>query len=182
MPYISLAVQSILWVSYGALIESSPVVLPSLIGTLLGIYYTYSFHTNYTRNEKFLLFKHYVAAGSVLLILGFCLSQEFDIAKRYIAIMSMSFSVVFAASPLVMILTVCRDKSVSALPFDMSLLVFINGFLWILFGILVQNDEAIYIPSILGLISGLLQIVCHMLYGNPIAQFKAMLQCENSVV
>mmetsp|Transcript_5053 Transcript_5053/g.5844 ORF Transcript_5053/g.5844 Transcript_5053/m.5844 type:complete len:249 (-) Transcript_5053:611-1357(-) len=179
LPYISLAVQSFIWSNYGLLIGALPVILPNVVGTLLGIYYVYIFHSNYTLGVKYMLAKHYIGSAVVLLALFFFLTQDPDVAKQYIALMGMTGTVIFSASPLIMIYTVCVTKSVAALPFDMALLVFVNSTFWILYGVFVVNDYAIYLPNMLGFLAGFLQLSCHVLFGDIRGEVKQLVQCQS---
>uniref|UniRef100_A0A6S8DRU6 Sugar transporter SWEET n=1 Tax=Aplanochytrium stocchinoi TaxID=215587 RepID=A0A6S8DRU6_9STRA len=180
MPYVSLAVQSCIWTSYGYLIGAIPVMLPNVVGTLLGVYYTFVFHTHYRLNEPYMLEKHYLGSIVVLALLAYFHMQEFDVAKQYVALLGMTGTVIFSASPLVMIFTVCREKSIASLPFDMALLVFINSACWIFYGVLVVNDYALYLPNMLGFLAGTLQLLCHVLFGNPVNDLQNMITCKGT--
>ncbi|XP_071737801.1 bidirectional sugar transporter SWEET1-like [Rutidosis leptorrhynchoides] len=75
------------------------------------------------------------------------------------------FSVIMYGSPLSIMRTVIRTKSVEFMPFFLSLFVFLCGTSWFIFGLL-GNDPFVYVNNGFGSLLGALQLILYAIYRN----------------
>lgn len=75
------------------------------------------------------------------------------------------FSVIMYGSPLSIMRTVIRTKSVEFMPFFLSLFVFLCGTSWFIFGLL-GNDPFVYVCNGFGSVLGALQLILYAIYRN----------------
>ncbi|XP_076954748.1 bidirectional sugar transporter SWEET1-like [Bidens hawaiensis] len=73
------------------------------------------------------------------------------------------FSVIMYASPLSVVRTVIRTKSVEFMPFFLSLCIFLCGTSWFIFGLL-GNDPFLYVCNGVGCFLGAVQLVVYTMY------------------
>lgn len=73
------------------------------------------------------------------------------------------FSVIMYGSPLSIMRTVIRTKSVEFMPFFLSLFVFLCGTSWFIFGLL-GNDPFVYVCNGFGSLLGALQLILYAIY------------------
>jgi solute carrier family 50 protein (sugar transporter) len=69
-------------------------------------------------------------------------------------------------SPLAALKTVVSTKSAESIPLPFTLASVLNCFLWTVVGILDMNDVNIYVPNVLGLTFGLIQVGLKLVYGS----------------
>jgi len=70
------------------------------------------------------------------------------------------------ASPLAALRTVFETRSAESIPLPFALAATANCFLWSVVGVLDMKDLNIWLPNILGLGCGLLQIALKLWFGN----------------
>ncbi|KAF2306829.1 hypothetical protein P3X46_028489 [Hevea brasiliensis] len=75
------------------------------------------------------------------------------------------FSIIMYSSPLSIIMSVIKTKSVEFMPFFLSLFVFLCGTSWFIYG-LVGHDPFVAVPSGLGCGLGLIQLILYFIYRN----------------
>jgi len=161
LPFLSMATQCAIWLGYGLLLESRPIIVPNIIGFMLGVWYTHVFHSYFRGNLKHLQ-QLYAGCACILGGLGlFMFVLDEGSAKTLLGVVAASGSVVFSASPLAAIFTVIRSQTTDAMPLQTSLMLFCNGWLWAAFGLLVADNAAIWVPNLLGGIAGTLQLLIH---------------------
>mmetsp|Transcript_14886 Transcript_14886/g.28879 ORF Transcript_14886/g.28879 Transcript_14886/m.28879 type:complete len:282 (-) Transcript_14886:996-1841(-) len=162
LPFLCMAVQSALWLGYGILMLSGPIIVPNLLGLTMGTIYTIIFYVNYIGDTSKLMPQFYIA-GAILVSMGVAsiiLTPEENLAL--LGLVAASSSVFFAASPLAAIVTVLRTQSTDSMPLQTSFTMFVNGSLWCSYGALVANDPALYIPNFLGGSAGAIQLAVHI--------------------
>ncbi|KAI7751489.1 hypothetical protein M8C21_022563, partial [Ambrosia artemisiifolia] len=85
-------------------------------------------------------------------------------ARRWFCGLAASvFSVVMYASPLSIMRTVMKTKSVEFMPFFLSLFIFLCSTSWFIFGLL-GNDPFLYVCNAFGSLLGALQLVLYAIY------------------
>ncbi|KAJ0584639.1 putative SWEET sugar transporter [Helianthus annuus] len=97
-----------------------------------------------------------VALVSVLVLAG-------DMRRCFCGFAAAVFSVIMYASPLSIVMTVIRTKSVEFMPFFLSLMVFLCGTSWFIFGLL-GNDPFLYVCNGFGSLLGALQLILYAIY------------------
>ncbi|CAL5414645.1 unnamed protein product [Camellia sinensis] len=81
------------------------------------------------------------------------------------------FSIIMYASPLSIMRTVIRTKSVEYMPFFLSLFVFLCGTSWFLYGLL-GKDPFIAVPNGFGSGLGTVQLILYAIYHNKKGETK----------
>ncbi|GBG28362.1 Bidirectional sugar transporter SWEET15 [Hondaea fermentalgiana] len=169
LPFLCMAVQSMLWLGYGILVKAMPIIVPNLVGVTMGTMYTSIFFSHFVGNMDQLMRQLYIAAG-ILGSIGvsfLILSPEDNLLL--LGFVAASSSVFFAASPLAALLTVFRTRSTESMPFQTSLTLFMNGALWAGYGALVANDPTVYIPNFLGGSAGTIQLLVHAYFATQVS-------------
>ncbi|KAG2665726.1 hypothetical protein I3843_15G021500 [Carya illinoinensis] len=75
------------------------------------------------------------------------------------------FSIIMYASPLSIMRTVIKTKSVEFMPFFLSLFVFLCGTSWFVYGLL-GGDPFVYVPNGFGCGLGTAQLILYFIYRN----------------
>jgi solute carrier family 50 (sugar transporter) len=70
------------------------------------------------------------------------------------------------ASPLAAIKTVLESRSSNSIPLPMTVATLISCALWAITGILEMNDPYVWVPSIVGIAFGLMQVGLKMVFGE----------------
>eukprot|EP00924_Labyrinthula_sp_SR-Ha-C_P009390 snap_masked-scaffold_2-processed-gene-22.8-mRNA-1 protein AED:1.00 eAED:1.00 QI:0/-1/0/0/-1/1/1/0/269 len=176
LPYISMILQSLIWSGYGILVSSPTIYCGNLVGVFIGVMYSIIYHTNATEDAKKERLKLY--SGGTFLFVIFCGLFTHGIVNddpEPLGIFSMVGTISFMISPLVTLFLVCKTNSVESMPFDLSFVIFVNTSFWVIFGWFVADDYTLYITNGLGATSALLQLFCHLLYGDIKTSLKQLL-------
>eukprot|EP00924_Labyrinthula_sp_SR-Ha-C_P009391 snap_masked-scaffold_2-processed-gene-22.7-mRNA-1 protein AED:1.00 eAED:1.00 QI:0/0/0/0/1/1/2/0/266 len=176
LPYFSMILQSLNWAGYGLLVASPTIYGCNFVGVLIGIVYSFIYHRNATEEAKKQRLKLY--SGSIGVFFIFCGLFTHGIVNddpEPLGIFSMVGTISFMTSPLVTLLLVCKTNSVESMPFDLSFVIFVNTSFWVIFGWFVADDYTLYITNGLGATSALLQLFCHLLYGDIKTSLKQLL-------
>lgn len=149
---------------YGVLTGDQTILVANVAGTIAGVLYTGIF----ARYTHISMMKYYL--GSVG-IMGPLLSSPYWIGGTENAIQLLgSFgcasAIILMASPLAVVNTVIKNKSVDAMPFAVSLAMTLNGACWGTYGWVVAGDVYIYLPNGFGFLAGLIQLGLHAKYGG----------------
>eukprot|EP00736_Rhodelphis_marinus_P008134 Rmarinus@m.12718 len=157
LPFLSLAVNCIIWVIYGILRKDIAVVVPNVSGMILGAYYTYNF-TKYCRRyplPQILVSLVILAAVFILAAVG---------AVDAIGYIGSALAIALLSSPLATLKTVLKMKNTKAMPRATSIATFLNSLSWTLYGYLVAEDAMIWAPNFLGLCAATLQCFLLVIY------------------
>ena len=76
------------------------------------------------------------------------------------------FCIIMFASPLSVIKVVLETKSAKAIPLPFTLVSCVNCFMWSVFGFFEMRDINVYLPNLLGLTSGLVQVALKIIFGD----------------
>ncbi|CAJ2662211.1 bidirectional sugar transporter SWEET17-like [Trifolium pratense] len=93
------------------------------------------------------------------------LALEGDARSGAVGIMGAALNILMYASPLAVMKTVVKTKSVEYLPFLLSFFFFINGGVWLLYAFLVR-DLILGVPNGTGFVLGAMQLVLYAVYRN----------------
>lgn len=83
------------------------------------------------------------------------------------------FCVCMFASPLSVIRVVLETKSAKSIPLPFTVVSCFNCFLWVVFGLFEKKDANIYLPNILGLTFGIIQVILKLTFGDSDAILPA---------
>jgi len=147
---------------YGLFKNSYTVWFPNGVGVVLGYLYTIVF-IKYYRGPVKELFPQ-IALGLLTLVALFFVYLLSSTPETYFGLFGAVGSIMFTASPLFAIATVLKTRSLATMPCHTSFILFLNASLWTGFGILVANDPAVYVPNLVGLFAGTLQVIVHMYF------------------
>lgn len=103
---------------------------------------------------------------TVLSILAIVLLLPNAKAADLIGNIGVAACIVLFASPLVAMKTVIQQKSAESIPLSFTLASIVCCFLWSVVGLEKMHDAVIYVPNLLGLGCGLLQLALKIIYGS----------------
>ncbi|XP_046815157.1 sugar transporter SWEET1 isoform X1 [Vespa crabro] len=165
LAFITCYMSCSLWLRYGLLIGDSFIVFVNIFGTILQVCYVLIFMLYSVK--KSVTLRQFAAATCFLAIIYFYVAYETnkEIAAKYIGLISCSVTILFFASPLVMLTHVLRIKNTESLPFPIILASLIVSCQWFLYGYLI-NDRFIQMPNLMGCILSAFQLSLFCLYPN----------------
>lgn len=168
-PYVSTLLNCLLSAWYGLPFVSANNLLVSTVngtGAVLELSYVIVF-LFYIRDKKYrakifgLLVIVLKLFAMVALVSLFALHG--NARKIFCGFAAAIFSICMYASPLLMMTTVIKTKSVKYMPFFLSLFVFLCGTSWFIFGLL-GKDPFLAIPNGVGSALGALQLILYAVY------------------
>jgi solute carrier family 50 protein (sugar transporter) len=163
LPFVAMATQCVVWLCYGLLVANATITVPNAFGIVLGSLYTWVYDRNSPPSSRAGLQRYYAGAFVVLALTAVVvLLAPVETAVALLGLAGAGGSVFFTASPLVAVLTVLRTRSTESMPLHTSLVMFVNGGLWVAFGYLVQPDPAVWVPNLLGTCAGAAQLAVHI--------------------
>ena len=83
------------------------------------------------------------------------------------------FCIVMFASPLSVIKVVLETKSAKAIPLPFTVVSVLNCFMWVVFGWFDAKDVNIWLPNVLGLTFGVIQVGLKLVFGDNDAGLPA---------
>ncbi|CAD1475837.1 unnamed protein product, partial [Heterotrigona itama] len=172
----------ILWMRYGMLIGDRFILLVNVFGSILQASYVYVFILYSVK--KFKPIRQIIAATCFLTVVYFYSFYEEDktLASKYVGFLSCTITVLFFASPLMMLIIVgwserkineqnifqahvIRVKNTESLPFPIIMASLIVSCQWFAYGCLL-NDQFIEIPNFLGCVLSAFQLCFFLIYRN----------------
>jgi solute carrier family 50 protein (sugar transporter) len=181
LPYSSMAGNTFIWFVYGLLKKEVGIWSSNVFGFVLAIYYCFIFVRNLRKDGKvgYLLdiatptlpgsVKQHLQAVAVVIISILTLAMFKPFGKsseNLIGNIGVTICVIMFASPLSVMKVVVQTKSAKSIPLPFTLLTTLNCFMWTVFGWFAMNDVNVYLPNVLGLTSGIVQIVLKLIYGS----------------
>ncbi|KAL8253417.1 hypothetical protein R6Q59_037110 [Mikania micrantha] len=145
--------------------NNTPVTVTNAAGSVIETVYVSVFVMYASKKEKMKVvgLVVFVVATffTVALVSAFGLSGE--TRRGFCGYAAAVFSVIMYASPLSIMRTVIRTKSVEFMPFFLSIFVFLCGTFWFIFGLL-GNDPFLYVCNGFGSLLGALQLILYAMY------------------
>lgn len=165
LPFLSLLVNCIVWLLYGLLKRELTMIIPNFIGVFVALICCIIYHIN--AKEKYQILYNYYNIVAIITVISLILSSlRLNFA---LGVLGCLLSIAVSAAPLAVIKTVISEKSTASLPFGTSLILWVNGLSWMLYG-LILNDPLVYLPNMLGLLLSSCQLLLFIRYGFPISQ------------
>lgn len=176
IPYVMTLLNCLLSAWYGMPFVSKNNILVSTIngtGAVIEIIYVLIFILYAPKKEK----------GKILGLLTFVLTVFAAVAfvslfalqgntrKLFCGIAATVFSIIMYASPLSIMRTVIKTKSVEYMPFFLSLFVFLCGTSWFVYGLL-GRDPFVAVPNGFGCGLGTMQLILYFIYRNNKGESK----------
>ncbi|XP_059313223.1 bidirectional sugar transporter SWEET17-like [Lycium ferocissimum] len=169
LPYICTLLNSSLWTYYGLIRPGSYLVSTvNGFGVIVEIIYValfLQFAHSQMRNKTAILagVLNVTILGITLLLAQFLLHGEMRI--NVIGFMATGLNIIMYSSPLGVMKTVVTTKSVEYMPFLLSFFLFLNGGVWALYALLV-DDWFLGVPNGMGWFLGAVQLVIYAIYRN----------------
>jgi len=133
VPYVSMAINGVLWMVYGALVSQPTIWAPNISGAIFGSYYWYTY-AKYCPASFPMKTYAAVGAGAIGSIFGIAALCEPAMAANLLGMGGNVVVVAMFGGPLMAIQTVLREKNTKALPFGMCIATFVNCTLWTSYG------------------------------------------------
>jgi len=169
LPYSSMCVNSLMWMTYGILKKDSKVWFPNAFGLFCGLNYFYQFQKYCPKNASNLpgTISQHIQYSIALVVSALVAAAvlKTQSAAELIGKLGVVLCVILFASPLAALKSVIETESAKSIPLPFTLTCILNCFLWTVYGF-DMGDFNIYFPNLLGLLSSLAQLGLIILYGN----------------
>lgn len=156
--------------TYGLLKKEPKVWSCNSFSFLLGIYYFASFVKHSPKFSPTLpgsVSQHVrTSVGVIVAGLAVAATQPTMKAASILGSAGVCICIALFASPLAALKTVFKTKSAESIPLPFAIAATANCFLWSVVGVLDMKDINIWLPNILGLACGLLQIALKLWFGD----------------
>lgn len=140
------------------------------VGILLSIFYFLEFLKYAPRasetlpGTKRMHIQGFLTTASIIAALAVTLPSR--TAASIIGDIGIIFCCLMFASPLVAIKTVIQTKSAISIPLPLTLASIACCFSWAVTGLKKMHDPVVYVPNLIGLTFGLMQLALKLVYGN----------------
>jgi solute carrier family 50 (sugar transporter) len=158
-PFLTLLTNSFLWILYARLEHSMAIFVVNLIGVVVGIYCTATFHLYSVYPAEPM---GYYLAGLVIIIAMICSSLDLVSIVTSLTILS---TVSLYCSPLATMNQVLTDRSTRSMSFPICVSAFLTALSWSLYGGAVAKSLELLVPSIIGVVLTSAQLFLFVIYG-----------------
>ncbi|KAK9136853.1 hypothetical protein Sjap_007447 [Stephania japonica] len=181
LPYVSTFLSTSLWTFYG-LLKPGGLLIMTVNGTgavLQAIYVTlYLIYAPKEKRIKYLKLVGILDVGCLaLVILVVLLAIHGNVRIAVVGILCAGLTLGMYASPLSIMRTVIKTRSVEFMPFFLSFFLFLNGGTWTFYAILVK-DFFVGVPNAIGFVLGSLQLILYAVYKSISRSKKSMVKME----
>lgn len=145
------------------------------VGLVLGTYYFLEFIRFSPKRSSTLpgsVLQHFQGITCFLVL---CMGLSYVGGATFVGYLGVTLCVAMFASPLAALKVVLETKSSKAIPLPFTIASVINCFLWSVVGIFDMDDYNIYVPNLLGLSFGLIQVALKFVYSNEVTTNSAAL-------
>lgn len=166
LPYTSMIASAFVWLAYGIMKDEFKIWGANAVGLVLGLCYFLVF-IKYSPSRSSTLpgsVLQHMQGASILVLLSLALSMWAGVAM--VGNLGMILCVCMYGSPLAALKAVLQTRSAKAIPLPFTLASVFNCFLWSVTGLFEMYDYAIYLPNLLGLSFGLIQLMLKFIYGS----------------
>ncbi|XP_076652503.1 sugar transporter SWEET1 [Halictus rubicundus] len=165
LAFITCYTSCVLWMRYGMLIEDHFILLVNIFGAVLQASYVYVYILYSVKKLK--IVREMIMAtcflGAVYIYSFY--EQDKSLAAKYVGFLSCTVTVLFFASPLMMMAHVIRMKNTESLPFPIIMASLVVSSQWFAYGCLL-DDRFIQIPNFLGCVLSAFQLCFFVIYRN----------------
>ncbi|KAJ9180285.1 hypothetical protein P3X46_008552 [Hevea brasiliensis] len=166
-PYIITLLGTSLWTFYGILKPGGLLVVTvNGIGAFFQFIYVTLFLIYAPKNKK-------VKAAKLVALLnvGFLgavitvtlLAMHGKLRLTFVGLICVGMTTIVYGSPLSVMKTVIKTKSVEFMPFLLSFSLFLNAGIWLIYAAVVR-DFYMTVPSVLGVMLGIIQLILYAMY------------------
>ena len=161
IPFLSLLMNGSVWLIYGGVKADLTICVPNFTAVVVGAVCVFLYHAN-SRDKVSTIF--YAVVFSVILS-SIYLGSISDLTS--LGLIGVFLSILLMGSPLSTVATVIREKKTDSMPFATSVTTFLNCFAWTSYGYMVAHDTMLWLPSFIGLILAIFQLLLFVIYGLP---------------
>lgn len=179
LPYSSMLSNAFLWTTYGLMKMEPTIWSCNSVGIFVAAYYCVQFAKNLPKHKGSSVLEistptlpgsvrqHLQAVSAVIVgALLLAIFKPFANTANLLGNVAVLFCVLMFASPLSVIKVVLETKSAKAIPLPFTVVSVLNCLMWTVFGWFEMKDVNVYLPNILGLISGLVQLALKIRFGD----------------
>ncbi|CAB9520951.1 Bidirectional sugar transporter SWEET15 [Seminavis robusta] len=179
LPYSAMVSNAFMWTIYGVLKKEYALWSCNGVGCVLAAYYCLQFTSHIPKAKQTSILQastptlpgtvqqHAQAVAAVIGITSLmAIFQPFANTANLIGNVAVLFCILMFASPLSVIRVVLQTKSAKSIPLPFTVLTCVNCFMWVIFGWFKLNDVNVYLPNILGLTFGLIQVALKVQFGD----------------
>ncbi|KAF5933302.1 hypothetical protein HYC85_029473 [Camellia sinensis] len=158
-----------MWIFYGLPVvhpDSILVVTINGVGLLIEIVYVLIFltYSNWPKRKKILIaLLVEVIFMAIVVFITMTFLHTTKARSTLVGLLCIVFNIIMYTSPLTVMRSVIKTKSVKFMPFYLSLANFCNGLVWLIYALL-KFDPYITIPNGLGALSGAIQLILYATY------------------
>ena len=163
IPFLSLLMNGSVWFIYGSVKNDLTICVPNFTAVAVGAVCVIQFHLN-SRERVSIIF--YVVVLAVIFSSVY-LGSISDLTS--LGLMGVFLSILLMGSPLSTVATVIREKKTDSMPFATSLTTFLNCLSWTSYGYIVAHDTLLWLPSFIGMVLAIFQLLLFAIYGLPSA-------------
>ncbi|KAL2922933.1 Bidirectional sugar transporter SWEET17 [Bienertia sinuspersici] len=168
LPYICTVLNSSLWTYYGIIKPDYFVCGVNGFGTVVEAIYVllfikYSTPNNKAKTAMMAGILNVGVVGGAIVLTYFGLHS--NIRTQIVGLLCLVPMVVMYASPLAVLETVIKTKSVEYMPFGLSFILVLAGAAWTIYAILV-HDYILGVPNGIGFVFGTIQLIVYYIYRN----------------
>ncbi|EPZ32924.1 hypothetical protein ROZALSC1DRAFT_31310 [Rozella allomycis CSF55] len=177
---ITMILNCLSWIFYGIFVKDIYIITPNVPGLTLSVWYTVNvYHHGVANNPQRKYYDAILVLGIFLILLvdSAIAPQLLDVAAAqtmagYMCIIMLLF---FYISPLSTLANCVKEKSAVSIHFGLSVASLVNGLLWTVYGIAIQ-DAFVYGPNFVGCLSASVQLLLKFIYRKS---DKALLPLRN---
>jgi len=163
MPYTGGIALSVLMLKYGLILNDAAMIKVNVAGILLNVIYAVFFYTYAVDKYEEVLKPTAFAAGIVAVLLGYVeIESSENIEQRFGLILTL-LMLAFLGSPLLSVKDIIAQKDASMIPFPIILMATIVTFLWLLYGVILQNYFMI-VQNLIAYILCVVQLILIFMY------------------
>eukprot|EP00931_Biecheleriopsis_adriatica_P013506 TRINITY_DN114923_c0_g1_i1.p1 TRINITY_DN114923_c0_g1~~TRINITY_DN114923_c0_g1_i1.p1 ORF type:complete len:257 (+),score=26.50 TRINITY_DN114923_c0_g1_i1:22-771(+) len=168
LPYSAMVSAGMVWSTYAWLTGATTVLVCNSCSVLLGIFYCWVYCSfcppradwlPYTRSA------HFLAMALTFFWCSFLVAILKDSAPLLLGLTGNAFCVVMFGGPLAAAKTVIDEKSTQSLPFGFTLVVTVNGGIWMYYAVIFLHDFMVFTPNCLGFLLGCAQLSLFARFG-----------------
>lgn len=183
LPYVTTLLSTSLWSFYG-LLKPGGILIVTVngAGAVLQFIYVVLFLIYASRDVKIKYLKLVAlidVAALGLVIAVTLLALHGDVRLTFVGVFCAALTLGMYASPLSVMRTVIRMRSVEFMPFSLSFFLFLNGSVWSAYAVLVK-DFYIGVPNSIGVALGSAQLILYVIYMNKSKSSKPTDEEEGS--
>ncbi|CAK7346847.1 unnamed protein product [Dovyalis caffra] len=176
IPYVMTLLNCLLSAWYGLPFVSKNNILVSTVngaGSVIEIIYVLIFIIYAPKKEKAKILGLLTLVLTIFAVVALVslVALHGNARKLFCGCAAAVFSIIMYGSPLSIMRTVIKTKSVEYMPFFLSLFVFLCGTSWFVFGLL-GSDPFVAVPNGVGCGLGALQLILYFIYRNNKGEAK----------